>query len=1050
MVRKQQKRISYVLPLANSTVGHRLGVNGLAVDSYGSILYSGGRDGVICAWDLNLDLNPSDGRSRHSSLTGDELAKNPPPTALKQQVQAHTHWINDIVLVKSNEALVSASSDITVKLWRPAAHDVQRPQTIGLHGDYVKCLASSGLQNWVASGGLDRKICLWDLNGAGQQLQINVGEDENTAKGSVYALAATPTMIASGGPESIVRIWDPRSGKRITKFVGHTDNIRDVLIAQDGDTVMTASSDQTVKVWSMTAGRCMYTLTMHNDSVWSLYSDHPQLSVFYSSDRSGLVAKTDTRGCSEMDEGLSVAICQEHEGVNRVVNAADYIWTATSSSSINRWRDVDTDAEVTVPDSYTFRRISVATTKSRIPSPPNYYSPTPPRGQKQIPFKYTLRLSNTAPFPVHRLREETATIYSGTSMRKASEGITSDDMSQGVPIHSLPEYTIEGQHGLIKHVMLNDRRRVLTVDTAGEVTMWDLIKCIPVKSFGKRHLDAVFAQVNTAETIAHWCAVDTRTGSLTCTLEENNCFDAEMYADDAELEENAEFREDQRINIGAWILRYLFANLIDEEIRRDEIYRRELLDAKKKVLERAKAPTNIIIPPSDLTSWGDASGPASASTLRPNGLNFLTPGIGIGLATPGPPQLQTPGLPPGTPGEGEERHARTSGDKARFGGDYFTSQQGANAAHPGATQAGTTQAGSAAAPPPTPGGDGTGQTFLVPPTPSEPAVQSLDPEKEGQEKGRFGMSRLRMNFGMKSLKKTQTSDSTKPVVAEAPSEDSDSRSSKTEEVVIEPNFLGTIQRIRQRYEQDLNAQVNDDVETPELESHITPSLPNETPVLKPPPNTTILIQEDRIDSGGVADLFEGTVGNVGQHADLVEKVAPTWLGDLLLRNERVPKDIVKISFVLEPIQGLLPDVSNENNPRLNATRMLRARKVLAYIAERIEPVPETPDPNALKPEQYLELYCQNQLIPPTMTLATIRAHVWRGGGDIILSYKANGRKEIQHAPLAAAQIAFQETPAKGTASFTGSHRSQRSQGSQDQYWTGEDRRAAGEREKGRY
>jgi WD repeat-containing protein 48 len=32
-----------------------------------------------------------------------------------------------------------------------------------------------------------------------------------------------------------------------------------------------------------------------------------------------------------------------------------------------------------------------------------------------------------------------------------------------------------------------------------------------------------------------------------------------------------------------------------------------------------------------------------------------------------------------------------------------------------------------------------------------------------------------------------------------------------------------------------------------------------------------------------------------------------------------------------------------------------------------------------------------------MTLATIRAHVWRGGGDVILHYKANGQKEI--APL---------------------------------------------------
>lgn len=33
-----------------------------------------------------------------------------------------------------------------------------------------------------------------------------------------------------------------------------------------------------------------------------------------------------------------------------------------------------------------------------------------------------------------------------------------------------------------------------------------------------------------------------------------------------------------------------------------------------------------------------------------------------------------------------------------------------------------------------------------------------------------------------------------------------------------------------------------------------------------------------------------------------------------------------------------------------------------------------------------------------MTLATIRSHLWRGGGDVVLYYKANGKKAILHAP----------------------------------------------------
>ncbi|CRK02495.1 hypothetical protein BN1723_017119, partial [Verticillium longisporum] len=223
------------------------------------------------------------------------------------------------------------------------------------HADYVKCVATpphDPSANWVASGGLDRKICLWDLNGGGKTLEID-NKGEVAEKGSIYALSVAPRIIASGGPESSVRLWDPRTGDAVTKFVGHTDNVRSILLNEAGDTVMTSSSDSTIKLWSITAGRCMYTFTMHNDSVWSLYSDDPTLGIFYSSDRSGMVAKTDVRGTLEdMDDGLSLAIAQEHGNISKILAADGYIWTATSTSSINKWPDVDTSSDIKLPESY--------------------------------------------------------------------------------------------------------------------------------------------------------------------------------------------------------------------------------------------------------------------------------------------------------------------------------------------------------------------------------------------------------------------------------------------------------------------------------------------------------------------------------------------------------------------------------------------------------------------------------------------------------------------------------------------------------------------------
>ena len=781
-------------------------------------------------------------------------------------MQAHTHWVNDILLAHSNSALVSASSDITVKVWRPHSEDSQIPETIGLHSDYVKCLASPGAHSdWVASGGLDHKIKLWDLNGGGEKLHIDLGENE--AKGSVYALSVRGSVMASGGPESIVRLWDPKSGKRITNFVGHTDNIRDILINQDGDTVMTASSDQSIKVWSITAGRCMYTLTMHNDSVWSLYSDHPQLSLFYSSDRSGLVTKTDVRDCPDMDEGLSLAVAQEHDGIAKVVAAGDYIWTATSSSSINRWHDVDTRMEVQSPELVRQQRGFSLVSRPKIPSLPPREDPAVDGITKsKIPLSCVLRISSNAAYPGQTPRDiEVSTIYSGTSARRMSEAVVDQDLGVIAPFHDLPEETIEGQNGLIKHVMLNDRRRVLTLDTAGEVTMWDLLRCVPIKSFGKRHLEDVMPEVNTTESVANWCGVDTRTGRLACILEENYCFDAEMYADELDVENADDFRDDQRINLGKWILRFLFSKLIAEEIKRDEKFRQELMAnaSQPPNLRRENPPSSIplpVIPPPHFMNEDD-----SMITPRPivvtDGITRPpnTPGLAIGTATPyinGVTSTSGPNRP-ATAEEGialekrtsQQSQPRSSSDRTS---DYFSSNVQAKSPVDGQSKE-----------PVTPG-----DTSL------EAAASSpVDADKEEKSSSLFG-KKFRMNFPKKL---GRTSQDVKPAVVDEKSEESD-KSEEKEDKTIQDNFFGTIQKIRYDYEDRIEREPSQNVVPA-----ITPSSMHETPLLELPLSTTVIIQEDQPDSGGVADLYRGTINSVGSDADLIERTAPMWLGDLLLK-----------------------------------------------------------------------------------------------------------------------------------------------------------------------
>ena len=54
--------------------------------------------------------------------------------------------------------------------------------------------------------------------------------------GSVYSLATTPSgsLVGAGSPEKFIRFWDPRTRKPVARLQGHTDNVRDLLIAEDG------------------------------------------------------------------------------------------------------------------------------------------------------------------------------------------------------------------------------------------------------------------------------------------------------------------------------------------------------------------------------------------------------------------------------------------------------------------------------------------------------------------------------------------------------------------------------------------------------------------------------------------------------------------------------------------------------------------------------------------------------------------------------------------------------------------------------------------------
>jgi WD repeat-containing protein 48 len=286
-------------------------------------------------------------------------------------------------------------------------------------------------------------------------------------------------------------------------------------------------------------------------------------------------------------------------------------------------------------------------------------------------------------------------------------------------------------------------------------------------------------------------------------------------------------------------------------IRRDEAHRKELNEVIKKSGERPNAPTSIQLP----TAGGWSDDVPSALTPRANGNSYpMTPGMGIGVATPSALNHL-----PGVPEDGaplDKRASQVSRVSAEKTGDYFSST--VITPEPSTKPAATPLE-----------------------TQSEPPKSPTDADKENNGKDTntlFGKKfRMGMSFGSKKLGRSASTAAEKPVVVDEKAEDGSETSENGEkEKEVDDNFFGIVQKIRNEYEKSILENPNQQVE-----SGITPSLPNETPVLKPPPMTTVIIQEET--SGGSADLYRGTVATVGEDASLIEARAPMWLGDLLLR-----------------------------------------------------------------------------------------------------------------------------------------------------------------------
>ncbi|KIL00335.1 hypothetical protein PAXRUDRAFT_130065 [Paxillus rubicundulus Ve08.2h10] len=221
----------------------------------------------------------------------------------------------------------------------------------------VKGLAFHPTQPLLAAALHNGSVQLWNY-----RMGVLVDRFEEH-EGPVRGVAIHPSraLLVTGGDDYKIKVWDLRPQNRRCLFTlhGHLDYVRTVQFHHEMPWILSASDDQTIRIWNSTSRNCIAILTGHSHYVMSAQF-HPKDDLIVSTsmdqtvrvwDVSGLRKNTPNSGPNNFETFDTFSTVKYVlEGHDRGVNFAAFhptlplIVSAADDRTIKIWRMSETKA----------------------------------------------------------------------------------------------------------------------------------------------------------------------------------------------------------------------------------------------------------------------------------------------------------------------------------------------------------------------------------------------------------------------------------------------------------------------------------------------------------------------------------------------------------------------------------------------------------------------------------------------------------------------------------------------------------------------------------